>query len=160
MSIFKTLTSKITIASIVMLLLLAAYLVYDYTSTQHLKGSAKMINLAGRERMIMRAISYRSMHTLELPASPEKEALIKGIKGLMAEYEEALYSLKHGNEKLNLKPIPVYDKKSISHLNTLTSLWFNIQKPELNLVIETAPNKKKMSPATDVTRLSAQISRR
>ena len=136
---FKSLTAKFIFISFIMLAFLAVYITAGYIFTHHIDGEARRINLAGRERMLMRSIGYQVMLMLNLPPSPDREAHTKGTERAMAEYEEALYGLRDGSERLALKPIPKHNKESISHINTLIELWQNTQKPTIIDIMKNPP---------------------
>ncbi|MCL4475618.1 MAG: ATP-binding protein [Nitrospirae bacterium] len=142
---FKSLTAKFIFISFIMLAFLAVYISAGYIFTHHIDGEARRINLAGRERMLMRSIGYKVMLMLNLQPSPDREAHTKGTEKAMAGYEETLYGLRDGSERLALKPMPKQNKESISHINTLIELWQNTQKPTILSIMKLPPERKNES---------------
>ncbi|MEW6410042.1 MAG: ATP-binding protein [Nitrospirota bacterium] len=140
---FKSLIAKLIFMGIIMLTFLAIYITADYRFTHHVKDEAKRISIVSRERMLIHRMALKTRAVIiEASLSVEKEVLEKGIKKLMAEYEEGLYGLRDGSERLGLKPIPEHYQESISHLNALIELWQNIQKPVLFEVLRLPPERK------------------
>lgn len=139
---FRSLTAKFIFIGSILLAFIAAYITAGYIFTHHMQGEAERINLAGRERMLTLAISYQVKSYLASPQSPEKEMFIKNAQNRISEYEEALYGIRDGSERLGLKPIPEHSKESIAQLNTLIELWENTQKPALINIKRLPPERK------------------
>ncbi len=147
---FRSLTAKFIFISSIMLAFIAAYITAGYIFTHHMKGEAVRINLAGRERMLMKTMSFNARTLLPLslqdrenpPNPPEACASLMSLKKAMDDYEEALYGLRDGSERLGLKPIPEHSKESIAQLNTLIELWENTQKPALINIKRLPPERK------------------
>ena len=126
----------------IMLAFIAVYITATYIFTHHMEGEAKRINLAGRERMLTLSISYNIMSSLALLPSPEREIFVKNAQNKIPEYEEALYVIRDGSERLGLEPIPEHNKESIARLNTLIEIWENKQKPTLMSIMKLPPERK------------------
>ncbi|MBI4685091.1 MAG: GAF domain-containing protein [Nitrospirae bacterium] len=139
---FRSLTAKFVFIGSIMLVFIAAYITATYIFTHYMKGEAKRINLAGRERMLTLSMSYQIMALLNLTPSTEKEVFIRNAENRMTEYEEALYGLRDGSERLGLEPIHEHDKESISQVNTLIELWQKTQKPVLLDILKLPLEKK------------------
>ncbi len=139
---FKSLTAKFILIGAIMVTFVTAYITASYVFTHHMKGDAARINIAGRQRALIVSMSYNFMSSLPLPPSSEKEMFIKNAESRMAEYEEALYALKDGSEKIGLKPMPEHNKESISQINTLIELWSKTQKPVFQDTLKFPPERK------------------
>ena len=139
---FKSLTAKFIFISSIMVTFLAVYVYAGFVFTHHIKDEATRINVAGRQRMLTLSMSYQIMSLLALPQSPEKEIFIKNAENRMAEYEDALYGLRDGSEKLGLEPMPEHNKESISRVKTLIGLWSKAQKPVLQETLKFPSERK------------------
>lgn len=128
---FNSLTAKYIFLSLILLTLTGIYVYADILFTQHMKGEARKINLAGRERMLTLNMAFHTQLIIDLPPSDAEEMLMKRAERVMAEYEEVLYGIKNGSERLRLKPVPREDKEAISHINGLIDTWQNTQKPTM-----------------------------
>lgn len=126
---FRSITKKYILISLVLLACIGGYEYAGVVFTRHLKGNERMINLAGRERMLTLTMAFHTLLAIEHTASPEEELLIDKSKLAISEYEEILDGLKYGNAKLELKPIPQSDKESIRNIDELIDRWVKIQKP-------------------------------
>jgi PAS domain S-box-containing protein len=139
---FKSLTTKFIFIGFFMLVFIGIYIYGSFVFTHHIKDEAARINLAGSERMLTLDISSHLHFIVNDFSSPAKETHIKGAERAMAEYEEILFGLQNGSERLGLKPIQKSDKESISRLNTLIDLWQNTQKQTiLNILKRPYKNK-------------------
>ncbi|MDP2279588.1 MAG: HAMP domain-containing protein, partial [Nitrospirota bacterium] len=140
---FKSLTAKFIFISLIMVAVLAVYFYEDFRFTHHMKGEAVRINIAGRQRMLAMKMMYGAKGMLDpLSPSEEKEKFRNVFNSAMADYEDVLYSMGGGNEKLGLKPLDEHYKDSISHLNTLVNLWQKTQKPVLLSIKEFPPERR------------------
>ena len=139
---FKSLTAKFIFISSIMVTFLAVYVYAGFVFTHHIKDEATRINVAGRQRMLSLSMSYQIMSLLLLPQSHEKEIFIKNAESRMAEYEDALYGLRDGSEKLGLEPMPEHNKESISQVKTLIELWSKTQKPVLQDILKFSSERK------------------
>jgi PAS domain S-box-containing protein len=138
---FQALQAKMLFIGGIMFAFFIVFVSLTYLFTEKIKGEARMINVAGRERMLALSMSYRVMHMLNLPASPEKEKLGKGLDRVMSEYEETLFGLRYGSAARGLKSI-AGDKESLAELNTLINLWQKKQKPLLLDMVKLPPERK------------------
>jgi len=140
---FKSLTAKFIFISLIMIAVLAVYFYADFRFTHHMKGEATRINIAGRQRMLTVKMmsSVKGMLDPLLP-SEEKEKFRNVLNSTIAEYEDVLYSLRGGSEKLGLKPLDEHYKDSISQLNALVNLWQKTQKPVLLSIKEFPPERR------------------
>jgi signal transduction histidine kinase len=136
MNASRSLTAKFVFIGAITLSFLAVSIAQSYVFTHRMEGMARRINLAGRERMLMRSIGYRAMHILGLPPSSERSEHVRGAKERMAEYERALYGLRDGSKELDLDPIPEQDGTSLAHVAGLIGLWQQTQKPVLLSIME------------------------
>lgn len=140
---FRSLSLKFIFLGSIMLAFLAIYIYAGFLFTHHIKGEGRKINLAGRQRMLtfnialhMHAITYNSI-------SPDIAIHAKDVEKKLAQYEEVLYGLRDGSERINLEPLNKHDKESISKLNTLIGLWENTQKPVLLDIIKNPAGEEK-----------------
>lgn len=137
----RSITKKFILIGTVVLTFFTVYIYAGYRFTHHMDGEARKINLAGRQRMLIRGISY--FLYAGLPLKPDDRMPYgKRAKEQMAEYEEELYGLRNGSESLNLKPIHSHDKESALRANEMTELWEKTQKPVL-LSIMALPTQRK-----------------
>lgn len=139
---FRTLTAKFIFISLLVAAVFSIYSYADFRFTHHIKGESARINIAGRQRMLTLSMSYQIMSLLALPQSPEKEMFVRNAQKRMAEYEEALYNLRDGNERLGLKPMSGYSQELMSYLNTLIELWQKNQKPLFQDTFKLPPERK------------------
>ncbi|MFA4827724.1 MAG: PAS domain-containing protein [Thermodesulfovibrionales bacterium] len=129
---FKSLTAKFIFISLIIGAVLAVYFYVDFRFTHHIKGEAARINIAGRQRMLAAKMMYSAKGILDPLASPaEREEYRSVFNATVNEYEEALYGLRGGSQKLGMKPLEEHYKDSISQLNALVNLWQKTQKPVL-----------------------------
>ncbi|MBU4321460.1 MAG: ATP-binding protein [Thermodesulfovibrionales bacterium] len=140
---FKSLTTKFIFIGGIMVAVFAVYFYTDFRFTHHIKGEAARINIAGRQRMLMVKMMYGAKGMLDpLLPSGEKEKFRNVFNSAMAEYEEVLYSLRGGSEKLGLMPLDEHYKDSISQLNVLVNLWQKTQKPVILSIKEFPPERR------------------
>lgn len=138
----KSLLVRFGLIGLILLLFFSAYLYISYHFVHHTEDEALRINIAGRQRMLLRNISYRMMHVINIKEPSEKKGHIEGITNIMNQYEEALHDLKYGNPLKGLKPVPEHNRESIKRLDELAELWQKEQKPAL-LKIISLPYKKR-----------------
>ncbi|MDP2156694.1 MAG: type IV pili methyl-accepting chemotaxis transducer N-terminal domain-containing protein, partial [Nitrospirota bacterium] len=129
---FKSLTAKYVFLSSILLLFFGLCFSAAFYFVRYMEGDAKKINLGGRQRMLTYDISSHMHFITVITGNGRSSAIehhIKGAEKAMDEYENALYSLKDGGEKIGLEP--VHDEKSIAQLTMLIDLWQNTQRPLL-----------------------------
>ena len=140
---FKSLTAKFIFISSIIVAVLAVYFYVDFRFTHHIKGEAARINIAGRQRVLAMKMMYSAKGMLDpLLPSEENEKLSKAFYSAVNEYEEVLYSLRGGSEKLGIVPLDEHYKDSISQLNALVNLWQKTQKPVLLSIKEFPPERR------------------
>ncbi|MDP2166862.1 MAG: type IV pili methyl-accepting chemotaxis transducer N-terminal domain-containing protein, partial [Thermodesulfovibrionales bacterium] len=136
-----SITRKFVIIGAVMLAFFAAYIYADFRFAHHMVGAARQINLAGSERMRMMSIAYLFHAAIGL--KPEEEMpYTERAEDVMAEYEEILYGLRDGSEKLGFDPIPRHAPESLLMLSELTELWEGTQKPALQSIMALPAERK------------------
>lgn len=118
----KSLLARFGLIGLILLLFFSAYLYISYHFVHHTEDEALRINIAGRQSMLLRNISYRMMHIINIKEPPEKKNHIEGINNIMNQYEEALHDLKYGNPLKGLGPIPEHNRESIKRLDELIEL--------------------------------------
>lgn len=144
MRFLNSLTSKYIFLSLILLTFIGIYVYNDIRFTQQMKGEARKINLASKQRMLTISMGFRTLLLTELSPSQE-HILLNGIIKVMNEYEEVLYGIKYGSERLGLKPIPQDDKESISRIEELIKLWQQSQKPTLFTLMKLPKERKSES---------------
>lgn len=133
----KSIITKYIVLGLIILTLIASFTVLSFWFTNRIKGDAKRINLAGRERML----SFEIAWLLSKSMNEKDEARIKTlnyIKQEMAQFEDVLYTLKVGNEKYELEPLP--QKSLIGLHNNLIDKWNSKVKPTLIKATEGSPD--------------------
>ncbi|MBF0559123.1 MAG: HD domain-containing protein [Nitrospirae bacterium] len=128
---FKSLTAKYLFVSIIFVGLFTVFISSASFFARYMKGDARRINLAGRERMLTLSIVSHMHFIASKPTSAAVESHIKVARDKMAEYEQTLYGLRDGDIKLNVRQIHKHDKALVYKLNELIGLWEKIQKPVL-----------------------------
>ena len=128
---FKSLSAKYLFVSAIFLLLIGSFISRDFSFTQYMKGDARRVNLAGRERMLTYKIASHMHFITASLSSTDRPLHTKEVIQAMSEYGEVLYGLRDGDKKLTLKPIHKHDEELVSQLNTLIGVWENTQKPVL-----------------------------
>lgn len=95
--------------------------------------------------MLTLRMSYHIPLIIEMKPSHDKNILIQKAENSMAEYEEAIYGIRDGSEKLGLEPIPERDKESLSRINELITFWEESQKPAVRSLMELPAERKNES---------------
>ena len=140
---FKSLAAKYLFVSAIFLLLIGSFISRDFFFTQYMKGDARRVNLAGRERMLTYKIASHMHFITASLASPNRPLHTKEVIKAMSEYGEVLYGLRDGEINLTLKPIHKHDEELVSQLNALIGVWENNQKPVLlDIIGKPADNAK------------------
>lgn len=139
----RSITAKYLLISLILLICVGVYIYGGFLFTRHLKGDQRIINLAGRERMLTLAMAFHTLLVIDLPPSEAEESLIGKAEDSMREYERILHGLKYGDPALDLKAIPSRDKESISHLDSLIENWKISQKPAILNMMTFPPERKK-----------------
>ena len=140
---FRSLATKFIFISLIIIVIIALYFYIDIRFASHIKGEAARINIAGRQSVLAMKMMYSAKGMLEpLSPSEEKEKFRNAFNSAVNEYEEVLYSLRGGSEKLGIIPIDEHYKDSISQLNALVNLWQKTQKPVLLSIKEFPPERR------------------
>src|SRR5574340_1035773 len=139
---FKSIAARVIFIGGIMGAFFAVFIYTSLVFTHNLRGNASRISLAGNQRMLILRVSYQVKFLLRLSPSAEKEMFAGNAKSRIAEYEEALYMLRDGNEKLTIKPIAETDQESISQINALIELWQKNQKPAILAILKLPPERK------------------
>ncbi len=140
---YRSLTTKFIFISLIIVAVLAVNFYVSSRFTQDIKGDATRINIAGRQRLLAVRMMYSAKGILDPLASPaEREEYRSVFNAAVNEYEEVLYSLRGGNQKIGLKPLAEQYKDSILQLNALINLWQKTQKPVLLSIRELHPERR------------------
>jgi signal transduction histidine kinase/CheY-like chemotaxis protein len=133
----RSIITKYIVLGLIILTLIASFTILSFWFSNRIKGDARRINLAGRERML----SFQIAWLLSQAMNEKDEARIKTlnyIKQEMALFEDVLYTLKDGNEKYELEPLP--HRSLIGLNNNLIDKWNSEVKPTLIKATEGSPD--------------------
>lgn len=98
---FKSITTKFILIGLIMIFFTAAYLFRDYRFTQHIRGEATRINIAGQMRFRNFEMAWL-IHKIAEAKRPElRESLIMELKHEMDTFEDIAKDLKEGNRSLS-----------------------------------------------------------
>lgn len=132
----RSIITKYIVLGLIILTLIASFTILSFWFTNRIKGDARRINLAGRERML----SFQIAWLLSQAMNEKDEARIKTlnyVKQEMVLFEDVLYALKDGNEKYELEPLP--HRSLIGLNNNLIDKWNSEVKPTLIKATEGSP---------------------
>jgi signal transduction histidine kinase/HAMP domain-containing protein len=132
----RSITTKYIAVGLIILTLMAIFTAMSFYLTNRIKGDARRINLAGRERML----SFEMAWLLNKAANEKGQERAKDLNYLkenMTLFEEVLYALKDGSKKYELDPLPHVEL--ISRNNDLIKEWVSEIKPALMKAVEGSP---------------------
>ncbi len=129
----RSITAKYIVIGIIILSLIASFTALSFWFTNRIKGDARRINLAGRERMLSFEMAWLINKAVK-ERGEERTKTLNYLKGEMALFEEVLYALKDGSKKYDLEPLP-YRTLAIKH-NNLVEKWDSDVKPLLKKAID------------------------
>ncbi|MEW6739585.1 MAG: ATP-binding protein [Nitrospirota bacterium] len=134
MNILKSLTSKFILMGLIMLSFTAAHLFRDYRFTQHIRGEATRVNMAGQMRFRNFEMAWL-IHRIAEAKKPElRESLIMELKHEMNTFEAIARYIKEDNESLNIYFFEY--KEGQIMLNNIMDKWHGDFKPMLLKGIE------------------------
>ncbi|MBI3354335.1 MAG: PAS domain S-box protein [Nitrospirae bacterium] len=139
---FNSLTSKFIALSIIILSFFAIYIYSEFAYTQHMKGEATRIDLAGslRYRSFEMALLARKM--VESKDRHTNKFFSKELKNKIDGFDEVSISLKNGSEKHGISPL--YYEKALEALNSITNKWENRFKPVLLDIPDSPVNNQRL----------------
>ena len=141
MKFINSLTYKYVVMSLIIVVLSGCVVGFSFLVTHHMKGEARKINLAGRQRMLILHVAM-GVHELVRAgeAEPDQQKILaENVSRKMRVFEEVLYGLRDGGKSLNLRAIDPHDKASRGMLTGLITSWQSEQKPLLTTLL-TAPS--------------------
>ncbi|MBI5180485.1 MAG: HAMP domain-containing protein, partial [Nitrospirae bacterium] len=132
MHIFNTLTKKFIFISLLIGIFIIAFVYITDEFTNHIKGEAKRINLAGQMRFRSFEMAWLTQKIAErtIQNSPlENEFILRELKKEIKDFDEIIVNLTDGeNELIKLN---IHYKESLTHLNSLSDEWNRNFKPIL-----------------------------
>ena len=142
---YRHLTAKFIFITLIMVVILTSYFYMDFKFSDHMKGEAISIDMAGKLRMLTVQIKY-SAQAMLVPdvSSDNRKKYMDKFMAAVNEYEQILYSLGQGSKNLGLKPLYERDRDTevLSLFNHLIEQWQKHHKPVL-LRVTNWPSEKK-----------------
>jgi signal transduction histidine kinase/HAMP domain-containing protein len=126
----RSIVDKYIFLGFVILGLIGIFTGLSFWFTERIKGDARRINLAGRERML----SFEIASLLNRSINEPEEIRIRRIDHIrthMALLEGVLYALRDGDERYGLGPLPYKNKDVTEHIDKLIKRWHSEIKPIL-----------------------------
>lgn len=136
---FNSFTTKFIFISLILLTFIGLYIYADFRFTQHIKGEATKINMAGQLRFRSFEMAWLIQRIIDTSGHQQREPLINELKDEMATFEEIIADLKDGNKGLNIKPLK--NKEALELLNTFSGRWHETLKPMLLEMAELPEDK-------------------
>lgn len=133
----RSIITKYIVLGLIILTLIASFTILSFWFTNRIKGDARRINLAGRERMLSFKMAWLINRAVN-EKGEERREIFDHLREDMILFEDVLYALKDGSEKYELKPLP--HKALINQNNNLINKWNSTVRPALIKVIEGSPN--------------------
>ncbi len=137
---FKSLTTKFIFISTILLIYITVVIVLSFLFTNHIRGEATRINLAGQLRFRAFEMAWLIHMIIEKSSSMEREPFLTELSHEMETFEKIITDLRNGNEALNIKPLEY--KKAIIALNRLSDKYNNELKPILLSILSEVPYEK------------------
>jgi signal transduction histidine kinase len=131
---FKSITTKFILIGLIMIFFTTAYLFWDYRFTQHIKGEATRINIAGQMRFRNFEMAWLIHKILDTKNPDLRESLIMELKHKMDTFEDIAKNLKEGNRSLDIRPLEY--KEGQIMLDNIIDEWHSDFKPMLLKGIE------------------------
>ncbi|MBI5408571.1 MAG: GAF domain-containing protein [Nitrospirae bacterium] len=134
----KSLTAKFIFITLIGIIFWSVYVYIGFRFTEHIRGQATRINLAGQLRFRsfeMAWLSHKLTEREVVKLTPDiKESLIAELEYEMDMYDKTIKSLKEGNTQLEVGPLEYEKAKAI--LNKLADEWRVDLKPALLGIME------------------------
>ncbi len=127
----KSITTKYTFLGLIALGLIASFISLSFWFTNRIKGDAKRINLAGKQRMLSYEMSWLLIPPRSLKEPGEERAKpLNYLEEEMTIFEEVLYAVRDGSKKYKLAPLTQRDfivmpnrEKALDEINSLIEEW-------------------------------------
>ena len=134
---FKSLTAKFIFISAIVVLFLAIYVYAGFVFTRHMKGEASRVNHAGQLRFRSFKMAWLAQQITEGTTKSRslREALVKGLRQEIAEFETTLAVLKNDKRHLDVR-FAISSAESAQQFNRLVDEWNGTLKPTLLRVAE------------------------
>lgn len=126
--------SKLVIIAFVGLLIISIYIFSGFRFTNHIKGDATRINLAGQLRFRSFEMAWLAHRIIEEKNPDIRDSFVMELKHEMSMFESIAEDIKNGNVQLNLRPLEY--KESLVMLNGILIEWNSILKPILLNIAE------------------------
>ncbi|MEW6109307.1 MAG: GAF domain-containing protein [Nitrospirota bacterium] len=128
---FKSLTSKFVFISLIIGVIIVAYIYSGFLFTHHMEGEAARINLAGQLRFRSFQMAWLSQRIAErtFRGTPEtSESLKMELKNEMVIFDYIIKNLMEGSEELNMKPMKHY-QDALALFKGIIGEWEQSLKP-------------------------------
>ncbi len=126
---FKSLTAKYILISLILLSFIGIYVYADLVFTYQIKGDVTRINMAGQLMFRSFEMAWLIRRIIEMPEGRQREALIRELNSEMATFETIITDIKNGNEGLGIKPLK--NKEAMGLLNDFSRRWGKTLRPML-----------------------------
>ena len=124
----RSIITKYIFIGLIILTLIASFTFLSFWFTNRIKGDARRINLAGRERMLSFEMAWLLNKSIK-EKDEDKEKTLSYLREETALFEEVLYALRDGSKKYELEPLLL--RGLISRNNSLIEKWNSKIKPAL-----------------------------
>ncbi|MEW6714200.1 MAG: PAS domain S-box protein [Nitrospirota bacterium] len=129
---FKSIRSKLVFAGAVISILIILLFYTSYRFTHHIKGEATRINLTGGLRYRIFEMTWLSQRIAEREITKDRglrESAKAALKDEIAEFDEVVSYIKHGNEELEIRPLGHHSEEILPPFNSLMDEWAKNFKP-------------------------------
>ncbi|MEK6682285.1 MAG: ATP-binding protein [Nitrospirota bacterium] len=126
---FNSLTSKFIALSLVILSFFAIYIYSELAFTNHMKGEAVRINLAGSLRFRSLEMAWLTRKMVESRDRQTNKHFSGELRDKIVAFDEIATVLKNGSKKHSIQPL--HYEKALRLLNSIIDKWENRYKPVL-----------------------------
>ncbi|GAB4413533.1 MAG: hypothetical protein OHK0032_09630 [Thermodesulfovibrionales bacterium] len=126
---FKSLISRYILISLILLSFMVAYIYAGFVFTNHIRGDATRINMAGQLRFRSFEMAWLIRRIIDAPERRLREPLIKELSDEMTAFEAIITDLKSGSERLGIMPLE--NREALVLLNAFSDRWSKTLKPML-----------------------------
>lgn len=139
---FNSLTLKFIALSIIIISFFAVYIYSEFVYTQHMKGEAMRIDLAGSLRYRSFEIALLARKMIESKNREPNEFFSKEVKNKIDAFDKVFISIKNGSEKDGISHL--HNEEALEQLNSITSKWENRLKPALLDIPDSPVNSQRL----------------
>lgn len=139
---FNSLTSKFIALSLIILSFFAIYIYSELAFTNHMKGEATRINLAGSLRYRSFEMAWLGRKMVESKDRQTKKHLSGELRDKIVAFDEIATVLKNGSKKHGIQPL--YYEKALRLLNSIIDKWKNRYKPVLLDIPDSPVNSQRL----------------